>query len=613
VAVTSDPVIERDDGMHGRPGAVRALRSPRNWPTALVALAAALLGAACTARLWLDPAGQMVSGNIPDAIHYSWWLAHTPFAVLQGQSPLSTDAMNWPQGVGTMNNTTLLLPSVILWPITWLFGSLTTLNLLTVLSVPACIAAAYWALRQRDVVHGRSGQQVCRSAALAGAAAFGISPAIVNSLVGHVTMSFAPALPVLLVLGVRAWSSQRSWRAGVLLGVVATAQVFIGEEVLFQAGYANLVVLLVAGASRPMAIPAALPRLARSLGTALAILAVVAGYPLYLQFFGPLSQHGNPFLPDYYGADLTSFYTSSDRLLLHTQAGAAATLRFPGGVEEHLSYLGVPLLVVCLVVAVTGWRRLAVRCAAVGLLLTLVLQLGGRVWIDGEWTTLRGPYALLQALPVVEASLATRLALPAALFAGVLLAVGVQDLLTRSPLSVLSPRQRGGLAAAVALASLAPLIPATLPVEDAPAVPEYFTTSARSLPDEAVLLVVPYPVAAQPVAMRWQMASGFAFRMPGGYFLGPGPEGKAFVGGSADPALGRALAAVAQTGQPLVLTPGLTAQYRADLQAWRPDAIVLGPAPAHAALRSSLTALLGQSPVSTGGVDVWTDPVELLR
>jgi hypothetical protein len=583
----------------------------------LAVIVAAVLGTACTIRLWLDPAGRMVSGNIPDAIHYSWWLAHTPFAVLNGQSPLSTEAMNWPQGVSTMNNTTLLLPSILLWPVTWLFGSLATLNLLTVLSVPACIAAAYWALRQQDLVSGPDGEPLRRTAALAGAVAFGISPAIVNSLVGHVTMSFAPGLPILLVLGARTWTSHASWRTGILLGAAATAQVFIGEEVLFQAGFASLVVLLVAGVSRPGAVRAALPRLARSLGTALAIVAMVAGYPLYLQFFGPLSQHGSPFLPGYYGADVTSFYTTSERLLLHTQAGSDATAWFPGGVEEHLSYLGAPLLLLCLVVAITGRRRLVVRAAATGLVVSLVLSLGGRLRIDGEWTTIRGPYALLESLPVTEASLATRLGLPAALFAGLLLALGLEQVLGRSSLAgwlgTLSSRGRSRLAAAVVVSCLAPLIPARLPVEPAPAVPAYFTTTARDLPTDSVLLVVPYPTATTPVAMRWQVASGFSFRMPGGYFLGPGPNGKAFVGGAADPALGRALAEVAGSGRPLALTPALRALYSVDLRAWRPSAIVLGPAPARDALRTTLTQLLGQPPEPVGGVDVWRDPVAMLR
>ncbi len=578
----------------------------------LAAVCAAVAGTACTFRLWADPAARAVSGNIPDATHYSWWLAHTPFAILHGQSPFATPALNWPGGVSAMNNNSLLLPSIVLGPITWLFGSLATLNVLTILSVPLCIAASFWALRQQDVVSAQSGDRLGVPAALAGAAGFGISPAIVNSLVGHVTMSLAPLLPVLLVLGVRAWQNPRPVPAGLLLGLVATAQIFIGEEVLFQAGIASLMVALTAAVSRPSLLTGALSRLARSAAAAFAVLLLIAGYPLYLQFFGPLAQHGSPFLPNYFGADLTAFWTTSDRLLLHTDAGSAASALFPGGVEEHLAFLGVPLLVFCLLVVVLGWRTLLVRCAGVGLFLCLVLSLGGRIWVGGVQHSWRGPYAILQSLPVAEASLATRLALPAALFAGLLLALGLQALLSAPASPRGSRRTRCAVAGVVAVACLAPLLPRPLPVEQIPSAPRFFTRASSSIPKGSVLVVLPYPTAVETEAMRWQVAAGFSFSMPGGYFLGPGPGGHAYVGGDADPALARALADVARTGQPAAVTPEFRAQALQDLRAWHPEMMVLGPSPAAVALRATLTQLLGQGPEMIDGVEVWRDPAGLL-
>ena len=161
-----------------------------------------------TAGLWSDLAGRMIAPNLPDAIHYSWWLGHTPHAIGQGENPFTTLDLNWPEGVSAMNNTTLLLPALLLTPITLLAGSLVTLNLLNILAVPACALAGYWALRQVPWGPPRSAgpqsARISRSAALVGAVAFAISPAIVNSLIGHVTMAFAPGLPILIGLSVAA-------------------------------------------------------------------------------------------------------------------------------------------------------------------------------------------------------------------------------------------------------------------------------------------------------------------------------------------------------------------------------------------------------------------------
>jgi hypothetical protein len=613
----------------------------------VVAAAALGFGIAVTSGLWSDPSDRMIAANVPDATHYLWWLGHTPHALGELQNPFRSLDMNWPEGVSAMNNTTLLLPAILLWPISWLADSLVTLNVLNILAVPACALAGYWALRQvpwglpdrlptdepdpdaQDVSPTLKGWEggleetdpfgpdraaeqarrelgrISRPAALVGGVAFGISPAIVNSLVGHITMAFAPGLALLVVLSVKAWHDERPVRNGLLLGALATAQVFTGEEVLFQAVVAAVLILLVAAISRPRAIGIGARRLARTLAVAFAVFLPITAYPLYLQFFGPLKQEGSPFLLDFFGADITAFTTPTGQVLLHTAAQEARSVKFAGGIEEHLAYLGWPLLITCVLTAVICWRRVPVRCAALSLVVAMLLSLGGRLWINGTWTERPGPYRLFQSLPVTEASLATRFGLLAALFAAALLAFAVHEIATR----MTKPMLGAGLAAGLSLACLAPLVPVPLSVVDAPEIPRYFTTTARQLPAESVVVVLPFPVATHPVAMRWQSAADYRFRMPGGYFLGPAPDGHAYVGGSADPQTAQLLAQVAETGQPAVVTPQQQAQAVTDLKAWGASRVVLGPDPAQAALRQTMTSLLGKEPQQIDGVDVWTDPV----
>jgi hypothetical protein len=544
----------------------------------------------------------MVEGNLPDAMHYTWWLGWTVHALGHLENPLVTDTMNWPQGVSAMNNTTLLLPGLVLSPVTALFGPLVSLNLQNVLSVPACAVAAWWAARHVGLRP---------ASALAAAATFALAPAVVNSLVGHVTMAFAPALPVLVVLSVDAWRGREGWtprRTGLLLGGVATAQVFVGEEVLFQAVLGAAVVLVVAALSRPREVRAGAERFARTLGWAFALFLPITAYPLYLQFFGPLSHHGNPFLEDYYAADLTGFTTPTERLWLHSADDAAKAAKFPGGIEEHLAYLGWPLLLTCVAVTLWRWRDdVRVRCAAVGLATAALLSLGGRLWVGGVWTQTSGPYELFQKVPVVEASLASRLGLLAALFSAVLLGLAVD--------AVLGSGRAWRRPAGVALAAvcLLPLLPRPLTTAGAPAVPEFFADAGQYVEDrygaeEPVLVVLPFPWAGEPVAMRWQSEAGYRFRMPGGYFLGPGTDGHAYVGGTADPATAQLLTEVSKQGQAAAVTSAEREQAAADLRAWGADAVVLGPAPAQDALRATVTDLLGRDPERVGGVDVWPVP-----
>ena len=81
------------------------------------------------------------------------------------------------------------------------------------------------------------------------------------------------------------------------------------------------------------------------------------------------------------------------------------------------------------------------------------------------------------------------------------------------------------------------------------------------------------------------------------------------LGGSADPPTANLLTQVAESGQPAAVTPDQRAQAVSDLKAWGADQIVLGPDPAQAALRETVTSLIGRPPQLVDGVYVWTDPV----
>jgi hypothetical protein len=148
------------------------------------------------------------------------------------------------------------------------------------------------------------------------------------------------------------------------------------------------------------------------------------------------------------------------------------------------------------------------------------------------------------------------------------------------------------------------LVPRPLTTLPAPQVPAYFADD-RYVTGDPVLLVLPYPWAGQPVAMRWQSESGYRFRMPGGYFLGPGPDGNAYVGGEADLPTAQLLTTVATEGVPHEVTPADQEQARKDLREWGADAVVLGPDGSSELLRTTVTDLLGQEPDRVGGVDVW--------
>ena len=102
-------------------------------------------------------ASRMVAGNPDDIRLFAWYLQHGPWSVVHGRNPLYFATMNAPAGVNGMWNTSLLLPALLLAPVTALAGPLAAYNLLFLLGLaagPVCALAADAAVRQQRLGRG---------------------------------------------------------------------------------------------------------------------------------------------------------------------------------------------------------------------------------------------------------------------------------------------------------------------------------------------------------------------------------------------------------------------------------------------------------------------------
>ncbi len=379
-----------------------------------------LLGAlVVTLWLWRDPASRTVAGNPYDADQLAWFFRYDATAIAHGHLPaLITTAMNAPQGVSVMWNTFMLLPGALLTPVTLLLGPQTALTVLMTAGFAGSALAMFYVLRR---------WAVSMPAAVLGGAVYGFSPAMLHSAIGHYDLQFAVLPPLMIHVVLRlATGRAGAVRGGLWLGLLVTAQLFITEEILAATAIAAFLLAAVLAASRPRAVPAAARRVAAGLAVAAGVTAVIAGYPLWVQFFGPLRQHGSPFLLDYFKNDLSSFVVPSSYQLIHTAGSAAAAARYQGQLPEYLGYLGWPLLVVLAGAAVACWRRRPARAAAVACLVLGVFSLGGTLLFGGHYhPAIKLPWYWLQGLPLLESALPDRFSLLADGAAAALLAFAV--------------------------------------------------------------------------------------------------------------------------------------------------------------------------------------------
>ena len=400
-----------------RPETVERARPLSGRRTVALAAVYYLLAAlAVTLLLWRDPASRTVAGNPNDADQLAWFFRYDATAIAHLHLPaLVTTAMNAPQGVNVMWNTFMLLPGIVLAPVTLACGPQVSLTVMLTAGFAGSATAMFAVLRR---------WQASVPAAALGAAVYGFSPALVHSAIGHYDLQFAVFPPLIVDAVLRLATGRTSAvRGGLWLGLLAAAQLFITEEILFGTALAAVLLLIVIAASRPAGVPGRIRTLAGGLGTAACVLAVVAGYPLWVQFFGPLHQTGSPFTTDFFKNDLSGFVVPSSFMLFHTAGSAAEALRYQGQLPEYLGYLGWPLIVVLTAGTIRFWRRLPVRACAVACAVLSLFSLGGTLLASGhEHAWIKLPWYWLQGLPVLSAALPDRFSIVADGAAAALLA-----------------------------------------------------------------------------------------------------------------------------------------------------------------------------------------------
>ena len=576
-------------------------------------------------HLWGDPAGraQVVPGKgiSHDVDLLAWFLRYEATAIAHGRLPgLVTTALNAPQGVNLMWNTSFLVPGVLFAPLTLLFGPQATLTTLLTLGFAGSAAALFWVLR-------RWGASL--PAAALGGAIFGFSPAMRIAAIGHYHLQFAVLLPLIIDALLRLVTGRgRPVRTGAWLGLLTAVQLFIAEEAVALAACAGLVIIVVLAAARPRDVPGRVRGAMTGLATAAGVLLVTAGYPLWVQFHGPLAESGSPWSPGHFRNRPGDFVTGPSGFLFHSQAMARYLDHHAVRFVEYFAYLGWPMLVVLLVAAVRFWGDLRVRTMAVTFAALEVFSLGSRTVMAGglHYPAALLPWHYLQALPLLDQSLPNRFSLLADGAAAAVLAFALDLAWGRAggsasrrrsvpaedshadtdgaaaPGAPQAPARRKAAALALLTLAIAPIIP--LPMQAAAITPtpagwdQAFTR--LHLASGARVLVVPVLPAT---VMRWQADSGVPISVISGYCIAPNPAtGRAETCHS-----GRNLTARYLTdlwlGTKGAAAPS-TAALRSTLAYWRPSAVVAVTSPG-SRLGRYLRNVLGRPALRDWSVLAW--------
>lgn len=563
-------------------------------------LAAALYGGLAALawwHLWAIGASHALPIGFGDPSQQVWFLAWLPHALAQGTNPFLSREMFAPKGVNLVANSSILLPALLLSPVTVTAGPVVAYAV-GLVAAPATSALAAFSVLRRYARFA--------PAAFLGGLLYGFSPVAVRELgVGHLHIAFLGILPFVFLLGDEILVRQRRHPvgSGALLGLCVAAQFFTSLEVLAIAGLVAAIAVVLLVLRHPRAALARAPHAAAALGVALLVAGALLAYPLWLLVAGPRHYAGELFAG-------TGSYAATLQAIVWPY-GNSPTARFVA--KATGDYLGIPL-VALLGLATWRLRDGLLRFASAMGVASWVLTLGVSLHTGRRSRGIPLPDAVLEHVPLLENVIPARFAVPLAFFAALALAV-VLDRLHAEGLSALwrhsavreasrredggpgsgraRPRRRGlsvGALGAAVLLLPALATPWPYPARSLALPAAYRSAALRHLPPGTILLGYPLPNGFHAAPLAWQAIEGFPYALVGGYAFVPGPDRRPIGSLPASPLTLVFAAAALGTLAPHLAPSSLTV-LRAEIASFDVDAVVVLP---RGRLPGRLATLLGE-------------------
>ena len=472
------------------------------WEVLALLILSVVLAISLFHRAWAQPLSTQIGGP-GDADEYSWFLSWAPFVVGHGLDPLITHYVNFPNGVNLMWNTSVLLPSFLVSPVTVIFGAAFSYNFLATVAPVLCTTFAYLAFRRWTGL----------PAALGGALVFGFSPYMVSQSVGHLAQILIMSAPLMLIVLDRLLvvQSTKPWVDGLLLGLLAWAQLLTGEEVLAIESVTAAIGLAVLWAIARRETGRHLAYALRGSVVAGGLFAVLSAPFLAVQFLGPYRvQDVHP--RNAYASDFLNFFVPTNLSQFSPAPALRASAHFTGNASEQGAYIGIPLALFVVLSVVLARRRTVTWVALAAAAGAALLSMGPPLHVLGHVTRVYLPDYVLQKLPFFHNLLPDRFASTMTFGVGWLVALGLEELKR-----LRRPVLAGGWAlAGVGLVAIVPTV--HYPNSDSALYEAFYTGfscpptasgSGSAHPPVALFL----PVVNE-LDLRWQAESKFCFVMP---------------------------------------------------------------------------------------------------
>jgi hypothetical protein len=460
------------------------------------------------AALWMGrgvlahPAARVLGDPFRDKTILMWSFLWWPHAIAHWHDPFAATVVWAPHGVDLAWVTSSPTLALALAPVTATAGAVVAYNIAALAAAPLAAWTAFLLARR---ITGSV------AASLVAGFLFGFSPYVIGQSVGHLNLSFVCLVPLAGLLAVRFFQgSLGRWWFTALLALVLSLQFGISTEVFAtQTVLAFVCFVLAFLLLRPRG---RLAELTRYTVLAYVLMGVVVS-PYLVHAFrlkAPVRPHVTTHTLDL----ANTVFPSQTTWLRPPHSDAAIVTKgsangYATNVDEVGGYLGVPLLVILVLAAVTlrgrarrgAWLLILAAVVADALALGSEMQVSGHSFGPGVWR-------LVEKLPAINEAIPIRLAMYSVLFVALVAALWLAQPGRRLWRFVL---------AGLAVVAFLPTPSGSFWTSHARQ-SRFFSTSAYRpviRPGDRAL-VLPY-APTDSWLMLWQAETGFRFSMIGGH------------------------------------------------------------------------------------------------
>jgi hypothetical protein len=441
-------------------------------------------------------------GIAADPTIHIWAMTWWPYAIAHGFNPLITPVIFAPGGYNLARAVSMPGPSLIIYPVTKVFGPLVAYNFLCVACPVAAALSAFVLCRY-----------VCDCfwPALLGGYLFGFSQYVLSQMGGHLFLLFIFPVPLAIYVVLRRLHGSLGQYSFLVFFVLLIGFEFLSSTELFATTTVFGATALALSVALFWESRAKLTNAISDVALAYALLIVMLSPYLYHVLIGGVPQVANP--AQDFSNDLLAFVLPT-RQLVGGRFFDATTSKFKNTWWEMGAYLGPGVWLVMALFARKYWRTRAGKLLLLSFGFIAVASLGPKLHVAGS-PSVKLPWVIADKLPLIDLALPGRFGMYLFLIAAVIVAIH----LSGQGIAVWSKGLLGACALAFIVPNVAFIHSETTKVDT----PSFFRSGEYKhyISRGDIVLILPDAMSSTGQALLWQAQTNFYFRSATGFYLAP--------------------------------------------------------------------------------------------